>query len=334
MILVNIKEELMGGKVRWGILSTANIGRARVIPAIHSSRNGVVAAVASRNEDHARDFAGKMDILKSYGNYEELLNDAEVDAIYIPLPNSLHAEWSIRCAEANKPTLCEKPLARNAIEAQRMVDAFSSKHLLFAEAFMYRFHPQTQRVKEMITGGLIGDVRVVQANFSFSVRSEDNIRLDKNLAGGALMDVGSYCVDLMRSITNMEPDTASATAQVGPSTGVDETLAGIMGFPSGAVGHFDCSLRLPWRHSYDIRGTNGRILVEEGFVMNPEAETVIHHWQGEHHQEIVIPPANHYTIMVEDFADALLDSRPPRFSPQNGVDNMRVLDRLYAVAGV
>lgn len=321
----------MTNPVRWGILSTASIGEKRVIPAIRKSSNGVVAAVASRTLEQAQAFAARLQIPVAYGTYEELIAAPDIDAIYIPVPNSEHAKWSIRCAEAGKPTLCEKPLASNADEAARMVAAFAERGILFAEAFMYRFHPQHQRVKALIAMGAIGEPHVINATFSFPVTSEDNIRLRKDLAGGALMDVGCYCVNVMRFLTGEEPEKAAAFARFGERSGVDEVIAGVLRFPSGIVGHFDASLRSQRTHRYEVRGSEGRIEVPEAFV-NYNADTVIRHWRGESYQEYVIPDADHYQLMVEDFADALLNGRPPAFPPADAIANMRVLDRLIVSA--
>lgn len=325
----------MTKKIRWGILSTANIGRKRVIPAIQQSSNGEVYAVASRTESSARDFADSLDIPVAYGSYEELLADDNVDAIYNPLPNSMHAEWSIKAAEAGKPTLCEKPLASDADEAQSMVNAFAERGVLFAEAFMYRFHPQTATVKRMVDEGAVGDLHVINAAFSFSISDEGNIRLSKELAGGSLMDVGCYCVNVIRHMTGEEPDDVHAYADIGDDTGVDERLTGVLKFPSGVLAHFDSSLRTQHRHTYEIRGSKGRIVVDEGFTMPADRDTVIHYWQNtgparDVYHKITIPAANSYTLMAEDFAYALLDNRAPRFAPQDGVENMRVIDRLLA----
>lgn len=316
--------------IRWGILSTANIGKHRVIPAIQASANGRVTAVASRSLEKARAFADELGIPTAYGSYEELIAAPDVDAIYIPVPNSEHAAWAIRCAEAGKPTLCEKPLARNAAEAQRMVDAFAQRGVLFAEAFMYRFHPQTQRVKQLLDDGAVGDVRVVSASFTFSVREESDIRLSRPLAGGSLMDVGCYCINVMRFLLGSEPDEVHALARVGAQSGVDETFSGVLAFPGGALGHFDSSLRTQFTHTYEVRGSRGRILVDQAFVMPQDAETVIRWWHDEQYEEIRIAPANSYTLMAEDFAGALLEGRPPRFAPQDAVANMRVIDLLNA----
>lgn len=318
----------MAEQIRWGILSTANIGRSRVIPAIHAASNGVVSAVASRDLARAQTFAQENNIPTAYGTYEELLADPNIDAIYIPTPNSEHAEWSMKCADAGKPTLCEKPLASDGNEAQRMVDHFADAGVLFAEAFMYRFHPRTVRVKQMIDEGAIGDVKTINATFTFSLRDEANVRLSKSLAGGSLMDVGCYCVNVMRHMVGDEPYRVEAIGVVGDESGVDESLTGTLAFPGGVLGHFDSSLRTYRTHMYDIRGTEGRIRVEDAFVPSEEDETVINYWHGDDYDHITIPPANHYQLMVEDFADALINNRPPRFPAQDGVENMRVIDRL------
>ena len=320
----------MSDQIRWGILSTAKIGREKVIPAIHKARNGVVAAVASRDLARARTFADETGIPTAYGSYEELLADPNIDAIYNPLPNSGHAPWSIACAEAGKPSLCEKPLAADAPEAQTMVDAFAARGILFAEAFMYRFHPQTEAVLDLVRSGFLGELRSIDSTFTFSIDRESNIRLDKSLAGGALMDVGCYCVNVMRLMTGEEPVAARAFARIGAQSQVDETLCGVLDFPSGVIGHFDCSFRAMHIARYDLHGSEGRIAVERGFTPDADSAAVIRTWQGGRPDEIVIPAADQYQHMVEDFGDALLLGRPPRYAPQDGVANMAALDMLYA----
>ena len=323
----------MSRMVRWGILSTAGIGEKRVIPAIHKSQNGEVVAVASRALDRAQAFASRNNIPRAYGSYEELLADPEIDAIYIPVPNSQHAEWSIRCAEAGIPTLCEKPLASDADEAQHMVDVFAERGILFAEAFMYRFHPQHDRVRQLIADGAIGEMKMINATFSFRVGDEDNIRLQADLGGGALMDVGCYCINVMRLYTGEVPSRMRALAHFGAKSDVDEIVAAALEFPSGVFGHFDASLRLLKTHQVEVRGTGGRILVPEAFVPY-DSPTRILLWQDESAppQEIEIPDVDQYQVMVEDFADALLNKRAPRYLPQDAVDNMRVIDALRASA--
>ena len=274
----------------------------------------------------------KQAIPRALGSYEELIADGDIDAIYNPLPNSMHAEWSIKCAEAGVPTLCEKPFASDAAEAQTIVDAFAQHDVLLAEAFMYRFHPQHAKVKEIVAGGGIGELQIINSSFSFPISDEANIRLSKALAGGALMDVGCYCVNLMRFMTGEEPARVTASGRIGATTGVDEALAGAFEFPSGVIGHFDCGLRAYRQHSYTLKGTEGMIVVPASFVPDKAAETLVRHWQGDHFSEHVIPPVDHYQLMVEDFAEALLHGRPPRFDPTDAVRNMAVVDDLLSQA--
>ncbi len=325
----------MSEKIRWGILSTANIAQSKVIPAIKKSGNGEVLAVASRDPARARAFAEENGIPRAFGSYEGLIADPDVDAVYNPLPNSLHAEWSIRCAEAGKPTLCEKPLAAGADEAQRIVDAFAGRGVPLAEAHMYRFHPLTQRVKRMVDDGAVGELHLVRATFMAMARGgRDNIRFRKGLAGGALRDVGYYCIGIMRLLAGEEPDAGHAFGCIAPGADVDDYLAGLLSFPSGALGHFGCSLRTFFSCSYEVHGSEGRILAPQGVVPGDEDAAIIHHWRGDEYEEIRIPPADHYRLMVEDFADALLEGRPPRFPADDAVRTMEVIDRLLASAGL
>ena len=319
-------------RIRWGILSTANIGR-KVIPAIHASSNGEVAAVGSRSLSTAQAFAKEQSIPTAYGSYEELIADEDVDAIYIPLPNRLHAEWSIKCAEAGKATLCEKPFASDAQEARTVVDVFDQTGVPLAEAFMYRFHPQQIKVKEIIAAGGIGDLHIISSSFTFPIHGEGNIRLSKALAGGGLMDVGCYCINLMRFITGEEPASVTAAARIGQVTGVDEALAATLEFPSGVIGHFDCGLRSQRQQTYTVKGSEGMIVVPTAFTPDKTAGSRIQHWRGNSCAEHTIEAADHYQLMVEDFADALLNRRRPRFSPMDAVRNMEVIDRILAQTG-
>src|SRR5665648_84974 len=212
-------------KLRWGIMSTANIGRVAVIPAILSSKNGEVVAVASRDAQKAAEFATSLGISKSYGSYEALLDDETIEAVYIPLPNSLHYEWIIRAAKAGKHILCEKPLALNAAQYLEISAAVKEYNVLLLEAFMYRFHPRTEKMVELVqVAGALGSLRMIQSSFTFKLTLLDNIRLRADLGGGALMDVGCFCVNISRTLAGEEPVAVQATAQW-TTTGVDEQLA-------------------------------------------------------------------------------------------------------------
>ncbi len=325
----------MTDKIRWGILSTSAHARRFIIPAIHRSSNGVVGAIASRNLERAKAIAAEMDIPNTYGSYEELIESPDIDAIFNPLPNHLHAKWSIEAAKAGKPVLCEKPLASDAAEAQQLVDFFAGAGVLLGEAFMYRHHPRTKHVKQMVQDGAVGKVLLADASFTFKMPPEraNDIRLQSDMAGGALMDVGCYCVSVIRHMLGEEPVAAKAFAQFGEKSGVDEWLVGTMEFPSGALGHLDCGFRSPVTQYYEIRGTEGRIRVEFAFTPHMDEQMTIRYWKGDdHYEEISTEAADQYQVMIEDFVDAMQNDRPIRFPVDDAVRNMAAIDKLYASA--
>lgn len=318
-------------KVSWGVLSTANIGRAAVIPAIQASKNGELVAVASRDLARGEAFADRLGIPKAYGSYEALLEDGDIDAIYIPLPNSLHHPWTIRAAEMGKHILCEKPLALNAAECMEMEEAASQHHVKLMEAFMYRFHPRTEKVLNMLRAGVIGELRLIHSAFTFRLTRPDNIRLKPELGGGALMDVGSYCIDLSRAAAGAEPVEVQSFAYWGKS-GVDEQLAGTLRFTDGLLAQFDCALNLERREEYQLAGTDAFLSVASAFLPG-EKDVVIEEVRsrGEMHQH-TIKGADEYQIMVEHFADCILQNTAPRYSASEAAANMRVIEALYRSA--
>lgn len=315
-------------KIRWGILSTANIGRAAVIPAIQASRNGEVAAVASRNLEKAQAFAAKLNIPQAYGSYQVLLEAGDIDAVYIPLPNSMHREWTIKAAEMGKHILCEKPLALNVQECQEMEAAADQHGVKLMEAFMYRFHPRTQKVLELVQSGALGELRLIHSAFTFRLTHPDNIRLKPELGGGALMDVGCYCVNLSRTVAGAEPVAVECFARWSQS-GVDEQLVGTLGFPNGLLAQFDCSLTMERREIYTLAGTQASLTVPNAFLPGKgDAEIEERRGRGEVKQH-VIKGVDEYQLMVEDFADCVLQNRPPRYSAAEAAANMRVIETLY-----
>lgn len=318
----------MTRKIRWGIISTARIGQTRVIPAIQAARNSEVTAIASRSLPKAQEAAQALNIPTAYGSYEELLADPNIDALYNPLPNDGHALWSLKAAEAGKPVLCEKPLALDTDEAQQMVDTFAGKGIALAEAFMYRFHPQTLAVKEMVDSGAIGQLKTIKSSFSFVLNRAEDVRLEKALGGGALMDVGCYCVGITRFLAGEEPVRIQAFSTFNEDD-VDVHSTGILAFASGVLAHFDCSFRSAFRNEYEVCGTEGRIIVPEAFVIpNDRASKVTLLRADGSSEDFTFEPVNQYTLMAEDFADALLNNRPPKYNPQDSVHAMRVLDAL------
>jgi predicted dehydrogenase len=323
----------MNEQVRWGILSTANIAVKRFIPGASLSRNGVVAAIASRDLDRALDVAESLAIPRAYGSYEELLDDPEVDAIYNPLPNSLHAEWTIKAAAAGKPVLCEKPLALDADQAQQMIESCRSHGVLLMEAFMYRFHPQQARVVELIESGAIGEVRFVRAAFTFMLEPfpAANVRLSSELGGGALMDVGCYCVNASRMLFREEPTWVSAQWDLRPEFGVEVSLAAILGFSGGRLAIFDCGFRAPGQGTYTVVGSRGQIEVPNAFV--PAAcDVTIRLTTGAELREEQIRGVDQYQMEAEEFADALLRDRPLRIGPDDALGTLRTIAALHRSA--
>ncbi len=324
----------MKGKIKWGILSTASIAKTAIIPAINTLDNCEVIAVASRSLDKAKDFASEFDIPKAYGSYMELLEDPEIDAIYNPLPISLHFEWTVKCAQANKPVLCEKPFALNTNETEEMISIFSDKKLLLAEALMYRYHPLTKKFISMLREGGIGEVKTVQSNFHVDIPNPDDIRFKKDTGGGALLDLGCYCVSIIRQIAAEEPEAARSFAKRNEE-GVDVSFSGIMKFPSGVLGQFDCSLTSQFSCGYTAIGSKGKLLVDwGGMVPWPGEVFKIKYWKGEDYSEIEVPAANHYALMIEDFSNALLNGTPLEFDLQDTINNMQAIDLLQQASKI
>lgn len=320
----------MTRQLRWGVIGAANIGRRRVIPAIQASANGRVVALASRDLAKGRLVAGETGIERVYEGYAALLADPEVEAIYNPLPNSLHAEWTIRAAEAGKAVLCEKPLARDADEAARMVAACRQHGVPFMEAFMYRFHPQNVKVRDLLAEGAIGEIGAVRAGFGFFMNplNPANVRLQADLAGGALMDVGSYAVNASRMVFGEEPVSATAWRHVDPRFGVDVALAGVLAYSGGRFATVDCSFTAGYSGWYMVLGTRGTIEVPRAFTPQADDTVVIVTDAQNRRQEHRFAGTDHYRLMAEAFAAAVLAGEPVPCPPEDAVRNMRVIDAL------
>jgi D-xylose 1-dehydrogenase (NADP+, D-xylono-1,5-lactone-forming) len=324
----------MPEKVRWGVMSTANIGQIAVIPAIQKSKFGVVEALGSRDTEKAGRVAHALGISRVVDSYEALLKDPDIDAVYIPLPNSMHAEWTIRAAEAGKSVLCEKPLATSSEDVLRQIDACQKHGVRLMEAFMYRFHPQTRRVRELVASGKIGQVREVRAHLSVNImRSMDpsNIRYINTLGGGALLDMGCYTVNICRMIFGREPERVIGLLQIDSDLGVDTGAAGILVFPDG-VGMITCSFGADGQGAYTIVGTEGTIEVPRGIIPGlgtrvPEGLIVVMDADGNRHQES-FEHGDHYRDMVDAFSKALLKGEPVPLPPEDGLKNLRVLEAL------
>jgi xylose dehydrogenase (NAD/NADP) len=317
--------------VRWGVLSTANIGRAAMNSAIQASTNGELVAVASRDAASAAEFAKTHGIPTAHGNYEALIDDERVDALYIPLPNSMHLEWTLRALEAGKHVLCEKPLGLTATECRDMQACADDNGVLLMEAFMYRFHPRIDRLLELIATGELGELRSIQAAFTFRLTQPDNIRLDPELGGGALLDVGCYCVNVSRTLAGAEPVEVQARARW-TDRGVDDELNGTLFFEDGLVAQISCSLAQERRETVEVAGTDAWVRLPSSFLPGTEPVDIELYRGRGHREDISVAGVDQYRTMVEHFGDCILNETPLRYTALEAASNLAVIEALYASA--
>ena len=314
--------------MKWGLLSTANINR-KLLEGVRGTDEATVVAVASRDRSRAEQFAREHGIERAHGSYEELLEDREVEAIYNPLPNSMHVPWSVRALEAGKHVLCEKPLTRRPAEAEEAFAVAGRSGRLLAEAFMWRHHPQTRRLRELLEEGVIGRLRLVRASFSFPLREAENIRLNGELDGGALMDVGCYCVSGVRLVAGTEPERVSAEQVIG-GIGVDIALSATLRFPDDVLAQFDCGLAVQNRSGLEAIGEDGSLHVADPWHGRAPG-IVLTRADGEA-ERIEIAPANPYTHELENFARAARGEAPPLLGAEDALAQARAIEALYASA--
>ena len=322
----------MTGIVRYGVLSTAPIAVNRHLPAAQEARNAAVVAVSSRDEGKARALAAEFGVERAYGSYQEVLEDTEVDAVINPLPNSMHCEWTVRAADAGKHVLCEKPMAVSVEEAQRMVDAVHANGVLLMEGFTHRFNPQLQYARRAVAEGEIGPVKLVRAELTHALQDWYNdSRARKELAGGALLDAGCYCVSALRFVLGAEPETAQALQRVHPGYGVDSTFAGLLRFPGDCLAFMSTGMEQTFRCVCEVVGLDGRIEIGNMFDEQQAVKVVKN---GEERVEAFLAP-NRFVVQLEHFSSCLLEGRAPDFSPEDGLLNTKVLVALQraAVAG-
>ncbi len=326
-----------GGVVRWGILSTANIGVRKVIPATQKAERCEVVAIASRDGERAARTAAELGIPRAHEGYDSLLSDPDVDAVYIPLPNSEHAAWTIAAARAGKHVLCEKPLAMTAAEAEEMVRACANEGVLLMEAFMYRLHPSWEAVRDLVASGRIGRVRAVQSWFSYFNDDPGNIRNVPELGGGALYDIGCYCINLSRMLFGGEPTGIEASV-TRDATGTDVLTSAILAFDDD-VAAFTCSTRAEPDQRVHIYGTEGRISIGIPFNIPPDRPAEITVTAGgdppvsPDSETLTFAAADEYTIQAERFANAVLDGRPLPIPPEDAIGNLRVIDAIFRAGG-
>jgi D-xylose 1-dehydrogenase (NADP+, D-xylono-1,5-lactone-forming) len=312
--------------VKWGILSTADINR-KLIPGAHASPQVDLVGVASRDLARANEFAREWQIPRTYGSYEALLEDPDIEAVYIPLPNTMHCEWSVRALEAGKHVLCEKPMSRHPEDVEAAFDAAERSDRLLSEAFMYRHNPQTKRLKQLVDDGAIGELRVVRSVFSYSLYDERNIRLRTEVEGGALMDVGCYNVSGSRLLGG-EPERVTADAWYGP-TGTDWVFAGTLHFPGDVIGVFHCGTALVEQDELEVIGSEGSLFVDDPWhCLDPLIEL---RRDGEV-ERIEIERADSYRLELENLSAAIRGEGELLLGRADAVAQARTLEALHASA--
>ncbi len=328
--------------LRFGILGTGNIAN-QFAEGVADARRCTIHAVASRQPDRASTFAKAHEIPNAYGTYDELLNDPAVDAVYISLPNTMHHAWTLKALNAGKHVLCEKPLACTYAEAHEMFDAARQQRRILVEAFMYRSHPQTRLLRQELERGTIGQVKLIRASFCYCTRKiEGNIRFVPELAGGALMDIGCYCVDLARLVTGAEPSAMHASSQRHPAE-VDEYVCGTLKYEQGVLAQFCCGMTVQTDNAALICGDEGYLripvpwkppvsgaMIEVGRMTPPRQDGQARTESGT--RMIEVPPCGAlYGLEADDFAAVVLDGRPPAMPEEDSLANMRVLEALRAM---
>ncbi len=312
--------------IRWGILGTARIADEQLIPALKMTPGAELIAVASRNYEKGVAFGEKHNIPRIYDDYETLLQDVDVDAVYIPLPNHLHAEWTIKAARHGKHVLCEKPAALTAPQAEEMIQICEDNHVLFMEAFMYQFHPQWKRLKELIDNREIGDIQLINASFSFLLEAREDIRLHTDMGGGSLYDLGCYCTHSIGLIANS--DWVQCFANATHRQGVDGSTTATMKFKNGIVAHFDCSFQVPYRQRVEVCGSEGSMVISYPFRADMGIPKLIVSGRNGVYEE-TFEDVNVYKLQLEHFQTCILEQSLPHVSKVQTINNMKMIDELY-----
>jgi predicted dehydrogenase len=326
----------MSGALRFGVLSTADIGLRKVLPAMLRADRVEVVAIASRDRARAEAAGAELGVARAHGSYEDLLADPDVDAVYNPLPNHLHAEWTIAAARAGKHVLCEKPLATTVADAERMIAACEDAGVVLMEAFMYRLHPSWEATRDLVSSGRIGELRAVQSWFSYFNDDATNIRNRLDAGGGALFDIGCYCVNLSRMLFDAEPVRIRGSMTRDPAMGVDVLTSGILDFPTG-VATFTSTTRAEPDQRVHVYGTEGRVEIAIPFNIPPDLPTRVSVAAGGDPpiapdiEELVFEPVDPYTVQGERFAAAVLDGTPVPIPTADAVANLRVIEELFRV---
>jgi predicted dehydrogenase len=325
----------MSRKIRWGVLSTASIGVRKVLPGMQQGKYSEVVAIASRDLGKAREAAAKLGIPTAYGSYEELLEDVSIDAIYNPLPNQLHVPWTIKAAEAGKHVLCEKPLSLTVAEAESLLKIRERTSVKIGEAFMIRSHPQWLRVKALIDEGRIGQLRCVMGCFSYHNVDPKNIRNNTESGGGALYDIGCYCIQAARYAFGAEPKRVVGCIDRDPGMQIDRLTSGILEF-AGGQSIFTCSTQFVPYQRVQFFGTTGRIEIEIPFNAPKDRPTRIFIDCGElfgaERMTEEFPICDQYTLQGDDFSKAILDDTEVPVPLEEAIRNMKVIEAIFQSA--
>lgn len=326
--------------VRWGVLGTGRIARHHVFAAIRDAELCDLRAVASRDEERAIAVAAEHDIALAYGSYEALLADPSIDAVYLPLPNDLHAPWIRAAADAGKHILCEKPLTLDAAEAEAVAAYCKTRGVLLMEAFMYRFHPAWVEARRLIAEGAIGRILDVAVWFAFRTTESGDYRLVKDQGGGALLDVGCYAVNVSRMLLGDDPVAVHAAARLDPATGVDMTFSAVLDYGE-AHATFTASMEHEPDHRFRIHGTEGWLSIADPFNCPPKHATTITIASGgddhPHHslrRTIDVAAADQYGLQATALARAILSGDAPPLPTEDSISNMKLIGRLFVAAGL
>lgn len=341
----------MPQKLRWGVVGTAKIAD-QLVRAWDLSNTNELVAIASRERATGRAWAEKNHAEQVFDSYEKMLASNIIDAVYIPLPNGLHKEWTVKAAQQGKHVLCEKPLADNAAQVEEIIAARDANRVTIMEAFMYRFHPKTLKLKQLLDEGKVGDMKIIRATFTFFLSEPRNIRMNASLAGGALMDVGCYPVNISRLVAGTEPIAVYARAVWGEAAetvshadpfihtltaddahqiGVDHTMSAVMEFPNHVLAVVDWSFTAASHQWIGVSGTKGHIGVTAPFRMGEEDQIILYDHDGKH-EDVVVQGANEYQKMVDHFADAVMNHKAVSYTLENSLGQARTLDALYRSA--
>jgi D-xylose 1-dehydrogenase (NADP+, D-xylono-1,5-lactone-forming) len=310
-------------RIKWGVLGYARIARVEVIPAILRSQNAELYAVASRDAEKLKECQEEFQCSRTYTSYDELLDDPNVQAVYVPLPNSLHKEWAMKAMRRGKHVLCEKPMALNAEECAAMIQCAEQNRVLLMEAFMYRYTDRTHKVEEIIQSGEIGEIKFIDSVFRFHLNRPNTIKIQPELGGGSLYDVGCYPLNFVGMLTKELPDSCSVQAIM--DNGVDLMFSAVMKYPSGIIANIHSGFNAFPQMGSEVVGTLGRVEIPDTFSGVAGQIKVV---TKDGARVVEVNESDRYTLEVEDFSNAILNGSSPKFSLQETERNMQVLDML------